>query len=383
MMDKIVKAPLIRTKRSTFSMMMELLGCLLIVFVIADIFYFLQGGPFYTNVEYGLYAIQNLFVGVLFSVIPDFIWQLQVFGKKSDDTISVKIKEYFYNIAHSYSYISGVILVLLLPIGLEWYEIAISAFFAVFVCKLVFGGFGSNIFNPAIAGRVFAQLVFSAHMTTYLGDVTPTISADLTYAISAGSTIPGLISTNGFSALFKISLWEMFMGNYYGALGEPFAYLIIILAIYLAIRKIIDLRLTLTYVVAIYVSSLLMFIGFGADTLTAFEGALRYVFLGGVLFGGVFCLTDPVTSPTSKAGKITFALIAAFFTMLIRLYTASPEGVAYSILIANLLTPLIDKIFTGRTNKTLVPWLTTLVLFMAVLSVGLAYGYTNTGVSLS
>ncbi len=381
MMMQIAKAPHMRKKRTTFSMMMELFVCLLILYAVSLTFYFLKGGPHFSNVQYGLYALQNLGIGLLFAVLPDLLWYLSIFVQMRPDYFEVKIKEYFYKVIHSYSYITGLILVLLLPIGLEWYEIAISAFFATFVAKLVFGGFGSNIFNPAIVGRVFAQIAFPAHMTTYLGDFGPSLSNDVSYNITVGATIPRQVASHGFSSLFDIPLWKMFIGDYYGALGETFAYIIIILAIYLAIRKIIDLRLTITYLVAIYLSSLLMFVGFGAG-LTAFEGAFRYVLMGGVLFGAVFCLTDPVTSPTSKFGKVLFALIAAFFTMVIRLYTPAPEGVAYSILIANIFTPLIDKCIKGKTDKVLVPYLVSFVFLLAVLSVGLAYGYTNTGVSL-
>lgn len=377
MIGLVEKAPHLRKKRTTFSMMMELLVCLLILYAVALVFYFLQGGPNYTNTQYGLYALQNLGIGVAFAVLPDFLWYLSIFVQNRGDTVGQKFKEYFYKIIHSYSYISGIILVLLLPIGLEWYEIAISAFFAVFVGKLVFGGFGSNVFNPAIVGRVFAQLVFSSHMTTYLGNTGPSLTGDIASDISAGATIPGLVSSNGFSSLFDMPLWKMFLGDYYGALGETFAYIIIILGIYLAIRKIIDWRITLTYVVSLYVASLIMFIGFGAEPLQAFEGAFRYILMGGILFGGVFCLTDPVTSPTSRWGKIIFALVAALFTLIIRLYTSAPEGVAYSILIANLLTPLIDKCIKGRTNRTFMPYFTSLIFFLAVLAVGAAYGFTT------
>ena len=186
MMMQIAKAPHMRKKRTTFSMMMELFVCLMILYAVSLTFYFLKGGPRFTNVQYGLYALQNLGIGLLFAVLPDLLWYLSIFVQMRADYFNVKIKEYFYKVIHSYSYITGLILVLLLPIGLEWYEIAISAFFATFVAKLVFGGFGSNIFNPAIVGRVFAQIVFPTHMTTYLGDIGPSLSNDVAYNITVG-----------------------------------------------------------------------------------------------------------------------------------------------------------------------------------------------------
>ena len=103
---------------------------------------------------------------------------------------------------------------------------------------------------------------------------------------------------------------------------------------------------------------------------------------GGILFGAVFCLTDPVTSPTNKAGRIIFALGAAILTMVIRLFTNSPEGVAYSILIMNIFTPLIDKCLVGRTMKNYVESLVILVMIGGVFAVGCGYGLTSESIVL-
>ncbi|MFA6624833.1 MAG: RnfABCDGE type electron transport complex subunit D [Bacilli bacterium] len=363
----IEKAPHVRSKDTTFRKMMEFLICVAAIYLAAVIFYFVKGGINYDNVTYGMYAIQNGLIGVAFSVIPDFLFNIPMLFNKHLSP-KERWKMYFYKIGHSYSYVSGLLLVLLLPIGPEWWEIAVTAFISTFVMKLLFGGFGSNIFNPAIFGRVFAQICFASDLTTYLPGASKPNGV-----ISAGASITSMGMTEINS---NLSFFNMFFGNYYGSLGETFAFLIIIAGIYLSIRKIIDYRTSLTFVGAIFLAALLVYLfgGYGANS---FEFAVRFVMQGGVLFGAVFCLTDPVTTPTSRSGRMIFALGAAIVTLAIRLYTNNPEGVAYSILLMNAFTPLIDKVLVGRTSEVRKPAIILGCLTVTVLAIGLSFGITH------
>ena len=177
------KNPHMRGTRKTSLMMLEFFIVVLILYVASVLFYFIKGGPSddYSKTMYGLMALQNGLVGVGFAVIADLIWYFPYVFRKEG------VEGYISKVLHSYSYVSGLILVLLLPIGPEWWEIALTSFVAVFFTKLIFGGFGSNIMNPAIFGRIFAQVCFSNHLTTYLGDIVPEGNSTL---ISAGATIP-------------------------------------------------------------------------------------------------------------------------------------------------------------------------------------------------
>ncbi|HIU70555.1 MAG TPA: RnfABCDGE type electron transport complex subunit D [Candidatus Enterosoma merdigallinarum] len=369
------KNPHMRGTRKTSLMMLEFFIVVLILYVASVLFYFIKGGPSddYSKTMYGLMALQNGLVGVGFAVIADLIWYFPYVFRKEG------VEGYISKVLHSYSYVSGLILVLLLPIGPEWWEIALTSFVAVFFTKLIFGGFGSNIMNPAIFGRIFAQVCFSNHLTTYLGDIVPEGNSTL---ISAGATIPGLVSGGNFAAADGITFWNMLLGNYYGTLGETFALIIVILCIYLVMRRIIDWRVPFFYVVPMFFSYAVAFLLADATPLVAFEEAARQIMMGGILFGAVFCLTDPVTSPTNKAGRIIFALGAAILTMVIRLFTNSPEGVAYSILIMNIFTPLIDKCLVGRTMKNYVESLVILVMIGGVFAVGCGYGLTSESIVL-
>lgn len=360
------KNPHMRGTRKTSLMMLEFFVVVLILYACAVIFYFVKGGPgdIYTPVAYGMMALQNGLAGVGFAMIADLIWYFPYAFRKEG------VGGYLWKVLHSYSYVTGLLLVLLLPVGMPWYEVAITAFVSVFFTKLLFGGFGSNIFNPAIFGRIFAQVVYSSSLHTYLGSSAP---ADMT--IATGATIPGLVSGGNFVAADGISFWNMVLGNYYGTLGETFALVIVILGIYLVARRIIDWRVPFFYVVPMFFAYGLCFFLAGATARVAFEEAARQIMMGGILFGAAFCLTDPVTSPTSKAGRCIFALCAAILTMCIRLFTNSPEGVAYSILIMNLFTPLIDKCLVGRTMKNYWQTLTIVILVGCVLAIGCVYGH--------
>jgi Na+-translocating ferredoxin:NAD+ oxidoreductase subunit D len=364
-------APQIRMKTSTFHRMMEVFICLCLLLVCSAIFYGLYGGGNnnYPKSTYVLFVFLNAFIAIAFSMIPDVLWNLPVLFRK-DMKGKDRAKEYGYRIVHSYSYVSGILLALLLPIGPEWWEIALTAFLSTFVMKLLFGGFGFNIFNPAIFGRVFAQIAFGSHLTTYLGNLSGSLD------ITTGATLPGLVKIGGIGSLNSLPLYQMLIGTYYGTLGETFILVIFVIGVYLALRHIIDWRVPVLYIGSLYIAALILFLALGQKG-QSFEDALRYVMMGGIFFGAVFCLTDPVTTPTSTAGRVIFALGAAFFTLILRLYTSSPEGVAYSILLMNAMTPLIDKVLTGRTNKVKVPYILAGSLLLMILAIGLSYGLTH------
>lgn len=361
----IENAPQLRRKSSTFMQMIEFFLCVVVLWIVSIVFNFVSGGS-----VYGLDAILLGIVGIAFAILADLLWNLPLLFKKDQKE---KGKEYLYRILHSYSFVTGLLLALLCPVGIPWWELALGAFLSIFVMKLLFGGFGKNIFNPAIFGRVFLQLSFATDMKTYIGEK-PAV-----YDVTTGASITSTInSTNGFSVLLgkQLSLADLFFGQYYGTLGETFAFALILICIYLSIRQIIDWRVPVFYIGSIYLGSVLMFLGAG-DGGWAFKDALSYTLIGGVFFGGVLCLTDPVTSPTSRSGRVIFALGSALLTLFVRLWTNAPEGVAYSILVMNALTPLLDKVIKGRTRKNLVPIILCSVLGVLIVVECLSYGLTH------
>ena len=165
----------------------------------------------------------------------------------------------------------------------------------------------------------------------------------------------------------------LFTGWYPGAIGETSALLIIIVGIVLSIRHVIDWRVPTVYLISIFVLTAAVALLCGIDSYNGLPGFIWYpcvhVLSGGVVFGAVFMLTDPVTSPTSAQGRTLFALGAAIITVLIRLKANMPEGCLYSILIMNMLTPLIESAMDG---KQLVVRIRARKAFAGLAAIGLA-----------
>jgi electron transport complex protein RnfD len=219
--------------------------------------------------------------------------------------------------------VTGVILALNLPTTTTVWQMIVGALFAIIVVKCFFGGIGCNFANPAATARVFLVIAFAE-----IGAQVPTVFADLV----AGATPLGNLATG----VEPPSLLDMFLGNRGGAMGETCAIAILIGFAYLLIRRIIAWQVPVTFVLTVFVLS---WIFTGDITL-----ALYHVLSGGLLFAAVFMATDYVTTPIRTSGRIVFALGCGIITVLIRFFGSYPEGVSFSILLMNILSPYIDKL---------------------------------------
>jgi len=222
--------------------------------------------------------------------------------------------------------ITGILLAFCLPPTTPLWMAAIGSFIAIFIVKQLFGGLGYNIFNPALAARAILLASWPAAMTTWIKPVCSWAGSD---AITSASPL----------AIVKMKLVEtipsysqLFMGTIPGSLGETCKLTLLIGAAILFLKKIIDWRIPFTF---IGVVALLSF-AFGRDPL--FE-----IFSGGIILGAFFMATDMVTAPTSTTGKLIFGCGCGAITALIRNFGGFPEGVCYSILFMNCLSPLIEK----------------------------------------
>ena len=222
--------------------------------------------------------------------------------------------------------ITGLLLALILPPAIPLWMVVIGAIFSIAIVKEAFGGLGHNIFNPALGGRAFMSVSFAAEMTTW----TPT--RFMPVMPDAVTTATPLSESFVWQA-DKLSLYQaMFMGNTAGSMGETSALLILIGGALLLGLRIINWRIP-----AIYIGTVaLMSLGFGQDP-------LFYILAGGLMIGAFFMATDYVTCPLTNKGKIIFAVGAGALTVTIRQLAGMPEGVCYSILFMNAVTPLIDR----------------------------------------
>ncbi len=242
--------------------------------------------------------------------------------------------------------VTGMILGLNLPPTVPFYVPIAGGFVAIMFVKMLFGGLGRNFANPAATARVFLLLSWSTQMMEYIRPIDYASGAltvkdffvgfvDNAAYVTSATPLADVKSAAGTGNV-EVNLLDMFLGNIPGTIGEVCAVAIIAAAIYLIAFKIIDWKIPLTYFAGIALFSLIFY-------KNGWNFVLPNLLGGGVLFAGVFMLTDYATSPNTRAGTIIFAAGAALLTILIRRYGGMNEGASFAILLMNLLVPLIDK----------------------------------------
>ncbi|MFW5855889.1 MAG: RnfABCDGE type electron transport complex subunit D [Bacillota bacterium] len=214
--------------------------------------------------------------------------------------------------------VTGLLLALSLPPGLPWGIAAFGSAAAIILGKIVFGGLGNNIFNPALVGRALLVAIWPVQMTTWLSPVDATTTAT---PLSGG----------------EAGYLEMFVGSIPGCIGETSALLLIIGAIYLFYRERITWHVPAGYLGSIVVLSPII----GTDI-------LFQLLAGGLILAAFYMATDMVTSPVTEKGQIIFGIGCGVGTIVIREFASLPGGVTYAILLMNAFTPLLDKYFPRR-----------------------------------
>jgi electron transport complex protein RnfD len=263
--------------------------------------------------------------------------------------------------------ISAIIFAMIIPSKLPIYAVVMGAAFGIMIAKMLFGGLGSNIFNVAAAGRIFIALAMTSMFDgTYVG-------VDL---VAGGTALTSLRSGLGFpGVLASYRLSELFFGFIPGAMGEISAAAILIGAAYLIIRKSADYRVMLS--TALTFTVLMFFAGLKLYPDMTIEYVLLQLFSGGLMFGIVFMVTDPVTSPITRPGRWIYGLLVGIVIVLIRLFGAYPEGVAFAILFANMFVPLIDYP-KWSTNKVKPAFIAGFIVLLAIFSLVVFFGVGGT-----
>ena len=201
----------------------------------------------------------------------------------------------------------------------------LGAVFAILIVKQLFGGLGQNFMNPALAARCFLLISFAGRMTSF------------TYDGVAGATPLATMRADG--SIANVDTMKMFIGQIPGTIGETSVIAIMIGAIILLLKGIIDLRIPGSYLVT-FVIFITIFGGHGFD----WSFITAHLCGGGIMLGAWFMATDYVTSPITKKGQIIYGILLGILTGLFRLYGGSAEGVSYAIIIGNILVPLIEKV---------------------------------------
>ena len=255
--------------------------------------------------QFGFHALLVLIVTVAACVLSEYVFQ--------------KIMKLPMTFSDMSAVVTGMILALNMPANIPLWIPALGGVFAIIVVKQLYGGIGQNFMNPALAGRCFLLISFAGKMSDFTMDgwsgATPLAQ------LKAGETV---------------DLAAMFIGKIPGTIGEVSVIALLVGGIYLVVRKVISLRIPVTYILTVAVFAFI----FGKPDLSY---VMAHICGGGLMFGAFFMATDYVTSPITPKGQIVFGILLGILTGLFRIFGGSAEGVSYAIIISNLVVPLIER----------------------------------------
>ena len=279
-------------------------------------------------------STSRIMLDVLIALLPATAAAVVIFGIKSLIVIAAcvltaVVGEALFNIVTKRkqtigdlsAVVTGLLLALNLSTNVPAWQCVVGTLFAIICVKCLFGGLGCNFANPAITGRVFMLVAFSA----VAGGANPTIvelttSATPLEQLGKGETL---------------ELMDLFLGLHGGAIGETCILALILGFVYLLVRKVITWHTPVVFIATVFV----LYLAFTGDVMMA----VSQILAGGLFIGAIFMATDYVTTPITTRGRVVFALGCGVITFIIRYFCAYPEGVSFSILIMNILTPFIEK----------------------------------------
>lgn len=294
-------------------------------------------------------SVKRIMLDVIIALIPAIIGSVYFFGLNALKLILVSVASaLFFEAAiqklfkreitiNDYSaVITGILIAFNLPANAPWWIPVFGSGFAIIIVKQCFGGIGSNFMNPALAARAVLLASWPKIMSNYVLPGADAITGATPLAIMKyGAADAGASATVAQAGAELPSLMDMFIGNIGGSIGETSALLLLIGALYLIIRKVINWKVPVVYIGTTAV--MLLILGIEADQI------MYHILGGGLILGAFFMATDYSTTPVTPLGQIIFGLGAGALTALIRVKGGFPEGVSYSILLMNVASPLIEK----------------------------------------
>jgi len=293
-------SPHIRADESISKIMRDVVIALLPA-TLAGIYYFRMG------------AVKVIIAAVLAAVITEAVIQ--------------KIRKQPVTINDWSAVVTGLLLAFNVPASAPWWLPIIGSIFAIGIVKHAFGGLGYNFMNPALGARAFLLASWPVEMTNWISPGADAVSTATPLALVKG--VEGTLAN-------LPSFMDLFIGRVGGSIGETSAIALIIGGVYLIYKGVITPRVPVIYIATVAAFTLL----FGNFDLSFM---LYQVLAGGLLLGAIYMATDYSSSPVTARGQVIFALGCGLLTGIIRMYGGYPEGVSYSILLMNVVTPLIDK----------------------------------------
>lgn len=294
----------------------------------------------------------SVMVDVLIALSPAVVAATYFFGLKAFilsvvGMISAELIEFFIMrvlrkdknfVPNGSAAVTGLLLALNVSVATPSWVLLIGVLFAIAIVKHAFGGLGQNIFNPALAARVFLLVSFPTAMTTWY----PPIGRFFGNYVDVQTTATPLavLKLEGFSsAMQKFTYTDLLFGNIGGCIGETSALLLILGFLYLVFRGRIKIVIPVTYLGTVLLFSSIMYL----LNPERFGTPLFHLLAGGMMLGALFMATDMVTTPMTPKGQVIFGVGCGLITMLIRYFGGYPEGVSLSILLMNAFVPIIDR----------------------------------------
>lgn len=282
-------------------------------------------------------STQKIMLDVIIATLPIILASTIIFGMRSlvvifttvlscvlSEYLSCKIMKRPNSIKDLSAVVTGILLAFSLSVSIPIGIAAFGGFVAIVVIKQFFGGLGQNFVNPALCSRIILLISFPAQMTNW--------PEPFAYLKGSADIITSATPLDK-SVLTTVTYFDLFFGNIPGCIGEICSMAILLGGIYLLVKKVISIIIPIFFIGTVFVLTFLM----GGDP-------IFHIFSGGLLLGAFFMATDYVTSPVTRLERIIFAVGCGFFTVIIRIFGNLPEGVSFSIVLMNILTPLIEKL---------------------------------------
>ena len=291
---------------------------------------------------------------VIIALIPASLFGIFNFGLRAlliilATVLSCVVTEYMYcklmkkpvNLWDYSDVVTGLLLALNLPVSVPIWMAVLGGVFAILIVKMLFGGLGQNFMNPALAARAFLMISFPSRMASYALDKvsSPGLKDFLRDGALVLDGVSGATPLGQLKAGETVDLLKAFVGHIGGTIGETSTLALLLGAAYLVYRKIISLRIPLSYILTFAIFALI-FGGRGFDL----NYLLGQILGGGLILGAFYMATDYVTSPATPKGQIIYGIFLGIMTGLFRIVGSGVEGVSYAILLGNLLVPMIDNL---------------------------------------
>lgn len=292
-------------------------------------------------------GISSIMLDVIIALIPAicagvYFFGLRAFALVLTTVASCVLSEYIYEkitkkpitVGDFSAVVTGILLSLSMPPQLPLWMAVIGGAFAIVIVKQLYGGLGKNFMNPAVAARCFIMVAWAGQFATF---VLPFAG----YGPDAVSSATPLAILKGTSEGTLPTLLTAFLGGKAGCVGETSGLMLLLGFAYLLIKRIVDIKIPLSFVVSFALFTYL----FGENATEFSQGyfTLMHILTGGFLIGAFFMATDYVTTPTTFWGQIIFGIGCGVITFAIRKFGAYPEGVSFAIIIMNVVTPLIER----------------------------------------